>query len=124
VKPIALHPETSSIALAAAAAIDDKKGLDITLLDVSGLIVLTDVFVIATGTSRRHVMTLAEEAEMQLKAEDRRPLRREGMDDGTWVLLDYGDVIVHVFDDDTRGYYDLERLWSDAPRLAFEPAAS
>lgn len=94
------------------------------MLDVSGLIVLTDVFVIASGTSRRHVMTLAEEAEMQLKAEGRRPLRREGMADGTWVLLDYGDVIVHVFDQETRSYYDLERLWADAPRLAFEPAAS
>ena len=83
-----------------------------------------DVFVVATGTSKRHVMTLAEEAEMQLKAHDRRPLRREGMDDGTWVLLDYGDVIVHVFDAETREYYDLERLWADAPRLAYEPAAS
>ena len=85
---------------------------------------LTDVFVIASGTSRRHVISLAEEAEMQLKSQDRRPLRREGMDDGTWVLLDYGDVIVHVFDQETRTYYDLERLWADAPRLAFEPAAS
>jgi ribosome-associated protein len=93
-------------------------------LDVSGLIVLTDVFIIATGTSRRHVVTLAEETEIQLKTEGRRPLRREGMDDGTWVLLDYGDVIVHVFDEETRAYYDLERLWADAPRLAFEPATS
>ena len=108
----------------AAAAIDDKKGLDITMLDVSGLIVLTDVFVIASGTSRRHVMTLAEETELQLKGVDRRPLRREGMEDGSWVLLDYGDVVVHVFDEETRAYYDLERLWADAPRLTFEAAAS
>ena len=57
-----------------------------------------------------------------LKQVDRRPLRREGMDDGSWVLLDYGDVIVHVFDEETRSYYDLERLWADAPRLTFEPA--
>lgn len=94
------------------------------MLDVSGLIVLTDVFVIAAGTSRRHVVTLAEEAELQLKAHDRRPLRREGMEDGTWVLLDYGDVVIHLFDEETRAYYDLERLWSDAPRLEFERAAS
>ncbi len=59
---------------------------------------------------------------MQLKAHDRRPLRREGMEDGTWVLLDYGDVVIHLFDVETRAYYDLERLWADAPRLAFEPA--
>jgi len=69
-------------------------------------------------------MALAEEAELQLKVDDRRPLRREGMDDGTWVLLDYGDVVIHLFDEETRSYYDLERLWADAPRLAFEPAVS
>ncbi len=85
---------------------------------------LTDVFIIASGTSRRHVITLAEEAESKLKEQDRRPLRREGMEDGTWVLLDYGDVVVHLFDEETRAYYDLERLWADAPRLTFEPAVS
>ena len=94
------------------------------MLDVSGLIVVTDIFIIASGTSRRHVLTLAEETEMALKASDRRPLRREGYDDGTWVLLDYGDLIVHVFDAETREYYDLERLWADAPRLTVDAAAS
>lgn len=83
---------------------------------------LTDVFIIASGTSRRHVMAIAEETGLQLKTHDRRPLHREGMGDGTWVLLDYGDVVVHLFDVETRAYYDLERLWADAPRLAFEPA--
>ncbi len=77
---------------------------------------ITDMFVIATGTSRRHVLTLAEETEAKLKESDRRPLRREGFDDAQWVLLDYGDVVVHVFDQETRAYYDLERLWGDAPR--------
>jgi len=86
--------------------------------------VLTDVFIIASGTSRRHVMSLAEEAELRLKEQDRRPLRREGMNRGTWVLLDYGDVVLHLFDEETRAYYDLERLWADAPRLTFEPAIS
>ena len=111
--PISLHPDTAATATSVATAIDDKKGLDVVLLDVSGLLVITDVFVIATGTSRRHVRTLAEETEAQLKkTDDRRPLRREGMDDSTWVLLDYGDVVVHVFDEETRAYYDLERLWT------------
>ena len=108
-----MHPETTGAAEAAVAAIDDKKGLDIVLLDVSKLL----VFVIATGTSRRHVRSLAEDVEASLKMHDRRPLRREGVEDATWVLLDYGDVIVHVFDGETRAYYDLERLWGDAPRV-------
>lgn len=91
---------------------------------MSGLLVVTDVFLIASGTSRRHVQTLAEEVEMSLRPLGRRPLRREGMADATWVLLDYGDVVVHLFDRDTREYYDLERLWADAPRLAFTAAPS
>jgi ribosome-associated protein len=93
-------------------------------LDVSRLLVITDLFIIATGTSRRHVQTLAEEAEAKLKEIDRRPLRREGLDDATWVLLDYGDLVIHVFDQETRAFYDLERLWGDAPRTDFDPAAS
>jgi len=93
-------------------------------LDVSRLLVITDLFIIATGTSRRHVQTLAEEAEAELKEIDRRPLRREGLADATWVLLDYGDIVIHVFDHVTRSYYDLERLWGDAPRTEFDPAVS
>ena len=121
---ISIHPDTTHTAETAAAAIDDKKGLDIVLLDVSKLLVITDLFVIATGTSRRHILTLAEEAEAKLKEIGRRPLRREGMYDATWVLLDYGDVVVHVFDDATRSFYDLERLWGDAPRRQYEEASS
>jgi ribosome-associated protein len=122
--PISIHPDTAHTAETAAAAIDDKKGLDIVLLDVSKLLVITDLFVIATGTSRRHILTLAEEAEAKLKEIGRRPLRREGLDDATWVLLDYGDVVVHVFDEATRSFYDLERLWGDAPRRQYEQASS
>lgn len=123
VEPIALHTDTAEAATAAASAIDDKKGLDLVLLDVSKVIVVTDVFVIATGTSRRHVKTLAEEIEANLKLLDRVALRREGVEEGNWVLLDFGDIVVHLFDEETRRYYDLERLWRDAPRLAFEPAS-
>lgn len=90
---------------------------------MSRLLVVTDVFVIASGTSRRHVQTLAEEAEAQLKTIDRRPIRREGVEDATWVLLDYGDLVIHVFDQPTRAYYDLERLWSDAPRFEVSVSA-
>ena len=92
---------------------------------MSRFVVITDVFLIATGTSRRHVKSLVEEAEEQLKLRlDRRPLRREGADYGHWVLLDYGDIVIHVFDVETRDFYDLERLWGDAPRLEFEPASA
>lgn len=92
---------------------------------MSGLLVVTDVFVIATGTSRRHVKSLVDEVEEELKESlNRRPLRREGVEHAHWVLLDYGDMVVHVFDVETRSYYDLERLWGDAPRLEFEPAAA
>lgn len=87
------------------------------------MIVLTDVFVIATGTSRRHVRTLAEEIEARLTQLDRKPLRREGMEEGSWALLDFGDIVVHLFDGETRAYYELERLWRDAPRMAFEAAS-
>jgi ribosome-associated protein len=83
--------------------------------------VVTEAFVIATGTSNRHVKTLVEEADHQLEVEaERRPLRREGEDYGRWVLLDYGDFVVHVFDQETRDYYELERLWADAPSIEVE----
>ncbi len=111
------------MALAAAAAISDKKGFDVVLLDVSDLVVVTDVFLIATGTSSRHVKTLVEEVDRVLKEDlERRPLRREGVEHGKWVLLDHGDVVVHAFDRETRDYYSLELLWADAPRIEYEEA--
>ena len=91
---------------------------------MSALLVITDIFVIASGTSRRHILTLAEAVEERLKEGGRRPLRSEGLEDATWVLLDYGDLVVHLFDEPTRRYYDLERLWGDAPRTDFDPAAN
>ncbi len=117
-------PDAIAAARAAAVAIDDKKGEDIILLDLSGLLVVTDVFVVASGTSNRHVKSLVEEAEEALRGLDRRPLRREGVDHGEWVLLDYGDVVIHVFDRQTRAYYELERLWADAPHIDFKRSSS
>lgn len=95
------------------------------ILDVSELLVVTDVFVIASGTSNRHVRTLSDEVEAWLGERlDRKPLRREGREYSRWILLDYGDLVIHVFDQDTRAYYQLERLWADAPVIEFEPAPS
>ena len=104
--------------------LDEKKGMDIVLLDVSELIRITDVFVIVSGTSRPHVQSLAEDVELKLKSVDRRPLRIEGKPEGKWVLLDYGEVVIHLFQPETRDFYGLERLWGDAPRLTWETSAS
>lgn len=109
-------------ARAAADALADKKGQDIVLLDVGDLITITDVFVIATGTSRPHVQTLAEEVVKRLKDEGRPPVRHEGTAQAEWVLLDFGDIIVHVFQPEFREYYGLERLWGDAPVIEWEEA--
>lgn len=124
VDPIVAHREAVAAAQVAAAALEDKKGKDLVLLDVSDLLVVTDLFLIASGTSNRHVRTLVDAVEERLGELGRRPLRREGTEFGKWVLLDYGDLIVHVFDPETRDYYDLERLWGDAPRLEPESAAA
>ncbi len=101
--------------------IDDKKGQDIVLLDVSDLIQITEVFIIASGTSRPQVLTLADEINVRMKEVDRKPLRVEGGTDAAWVLMDYGDVVVHLFQAEPRSYYDLERLWVDAPRHTWKP---
>lgn len=109
--------ETIDAARLVASALDDKKAADIVILDVHELIVITDLFVIASGSNPRQVQALRDEVEKRLGANGRKPLRREGVESRQWILLDYGDVIVHLFDDETRGYYDLERLWGDAPRV-------
>jgi ribosome-associated protein len=101
-----------------AAAILDKKGEDVVALDVRGLVSFADSFILATGTSDRHVKTLADavtERARELGLESR---GSEGYDDGRWVLIDLGDVVVHLFQREVREHYDLERLWGDAPALA------
>lgn len=113
-----MHTDSETLARGAVAALDDKQGAEISLLDVSELLVITDAFVIATGRNRRHILSLSDHVHESLRDDyGRRPIRREGLDDATWVLLDYGDVVIHIFDPDTRAYYDLDRLWGDAPRL-------
>ena len=104
-------------AVAALAAADDKKGVDPTLLEVADVLGVVDLFAIVAGTSERHVRAVADEVELQLKRDHDRPvLRREGTAESGWVLLDYGDVVVHVFHVEERDVFDLERLWSDVPR--------
>lgn len=108
----------------AADAIVSKKGSDVVLLDVSKLFFLSDVFVIATGTSRPHVQALAEHVEERLKESlDIKPLRIEGQSEAEWVLIDYGDIIVHIFQTAARDFYSLERLWGDAGKVVWEEPA-
>ncbi len=113
--------DSRATAVAAAQAAAAKQASDIVILDVRELIVITDYFVIASGSSDRQVRTLVEEIEKGVRERlDVKPVRREGEDGWQWVLLDYVDVVVHVFSDEQREYYDLERLWRDAPRLEWE----
>jgi ribosome-associated protein len=106
---------------AAARAAAAKKGEETVVLEVGHVLAITDAFVITSGTNTRQVRTIAEEVEAKVKeAGGPSPLRIEGLDDGQWVLMDYGDFVVHVFLDETRRYYDLERLWSDAPRVEWD----
>ena len=106
------------VALAAAQALDAKKGIDLRLLEITDLSVLADYFLICTGSSNTHVKTLCDAAEAALAALGEPVLRREGHRSGTWVLLDFGCLVVHVFTNETRKFYDLERLWNDAVPVA------
>ncbi len=105
----------------AAQAASAKGGDQTVIIEVGSVLAITDAFVITSGRNTRQVKTIADEVEARLKAGDGiSPLRIEGLEDSHWVLLDYGDIVVHVFLDETREFYDLERLWSDAPRVSWE----
>ena len=109
----------------AARAAWSKGGDETVIIEVGEVLAITDAFVITSGRNTRQVKTIAEEVEARLKDDGGiRPLRVEGLGDSQWILLDYGDLVVHVFLDETREYYDLERLWADAPRLAWEDEAA
>jgi ribosome-associated protein len=98
-------------------ALDSKKAMDIRVLRTDKITILADYFVICTATSSTHVKTLSEETEKQLKDIGEPALRTEGYRGGGWVLVDFGCVIVHVFTDETRKFYGLERLWNDAEKV-------
>ena len=108
------------VAVAAAAA-SAKKGSDIVALDVGDILSITDAFVITSASNVRQVRTIVDEVEKAMKDQlSAPPTSVEGLDDATWVLLDFGDIVVHVFLDETRAYYELERLWADAPQIDWE----
>jgi ribosome-associated protein len=114
-------PVIPDTALVAARAADDKLGEDTVVLAMGELLGVVDAFVVTSGRNDRQVRALVEEVERRVKDHDgSAPVAVEGLSDATWVLMDYGDFIVHVFADQTRSYYDLEHLWSGAPRISWQ----
>jgi ribosome-associated protein len=121
------HPQSHTslhLALTAARVADENRGRDIVVLDLREQTPIFDYFVIVTGGSRRQLHAISEEIDHVLEGDlgDQR-MGIEGYNESRWILLDYGDVVVHLFDQETRDYYDLEQLWCAAQRVPFEPAA-
>lgn len=107
----------------AALAADDKQAFDPVALDVSGVMPFSDVFLIVSGRNERQVKSIADAVEERMLEHGAKRLRREGAGEGRWVLLDFGDLVVHVFHEEERLYYSLERLWSDCPVIPLDVAA-
>ncbi|SCH35872.1 MULTISPECIES: ribosome silencing factor [unclassified Romboutsia] len=104
-------------------AIDDKIGQDISIINIGAVSSLCDYFVIATAGSQRQVKAIADNVEDELTKLGIEPRGKEGYESQTWVLLDYGDVIVHIFNEEQRGFYNLEKLWKDAPYVDIDTLA-
>jgi len=111
------HPTSRTVVKHIATAASDRKALDLVILDLRKLAGFTDFFVICTGTSDRHVLAIADAIEEEMTKKRIRMLSEEGYRLGHWVVLDYGDVVAHIFHPTEREHYKLERLWHDVPRL-------
>ena len=109
--------EPKEIALLAAKALDAKKGKDIKVLEIDKITTLADYFVICTAKSNKQVKALAEMLEEKLEEQGEKPNHEDGLRDGKWAVLDYGSVIVHIFNDETRMFYCLEKLWTDGKNV-------
>lgn len=110
-------PQALHLARVAALAAEDKIAQDVVAIDVSDHLPLTDVFVIASASNERQVGAIVDEVQEKLRDAGVKPIRREGEREGRWVLLDFGDIVVHVQHTDEREYYQLERLWKDCPQV-------
>jgi ribosome-associated protein len=117
---VTASPHALELLQLAATAADAKGGEDLVGLDVSGPLPLTDAFLLVTGRVERNVVAIASEVEDRLNEAGVRTLRREGKAEGRWVLLDFGDLVVHVFHEEDRMYYSLERLWKDCPVIPIQ----
>ena len=112
--------QITALAYACAESAIDKKGLDVTILDVRKLVSYTDYFILASGRNERQVAAIADAILETMVEVGYRPSGREGLNTGLWAVIDYGDLVIHIFREDEREKYGLERLWSDAPRLPLE----
>jgi len=115
---------TASVARLAADLAVDRKAADIVILDLSNLSSITDYFVICTGRSDIHVRAICERVDEGMRGAGQSRLSAEGVESGQWALLDYGDIVVHVFQHASRELYDLERLWSQAPHWTYEAGSA
>lgn len=113
-----LNISPEHIAAVAAQVADDKRATDVVTLDLRGLTIMTDYFIIASAETDVQVRAIAQGIDQALSEQGVSFIRREGWEDARWVLLDYGDAVVHLFRQQEREFYDLERLWGDAPRLS------
>ena len=121
--PVPATPLAVELALISAQAAADKLAVDVMILDVADQLALTDAFVLASAPTERQVRSIVDEVELKMRAAGVKPARREGEREARWVLLDFGDVIVHVQHAEEREYYSLERLWKDCPEIPFVDAA-
>jgi ribosome-associated protein len=112
-------PAERKVRRAARAALD-KRATDLVVLDVQGISSVTDYFLVCSGKSTTHMETITDAIRAELKSDGVRPLHAEGVAESGWILLDYGDVLMHVFLEETRMYYALERLWGDAPAVSLD----
>ena len=119
-EPITTLTDTVQRVREAVSAADDRKAVDLKVLHLQKVSDFTDYFLICSGTSERQVQAIADAVQEKLRAARVRPLHVEGFNRGQWVLIDYGDLVVHVFQEEPRRFYALERLWGDAPEVTAE----
>lgn len=112
--------ESKKMARIAVQALEDKKAEDLTILDISGVSVIADYFIIASGNNRNQVQAMADNAEEALGRAGCEPKQIEGYQSANWILMDYKDIILHIFSEEDRSFYDLERIWRDGKQISKE----
>ena len=123
-KSTLLKTDAETVAIVAARAADDKQGSNILVLNVGDVLAITEMFVVVSASNSRQLRTIANEVTAKIREESDRPLlRSEGMSEQQWVLLDYGDVVVHIFSEDIREFYEIERLYQDVPVVDWHATA-